>query len=323
MYASVTGSDRARRHALGPRSARCRPDRPPRPRSPTTRWPPCRSSTPTVPSRWRRVPASRRSLSTPTRKRSSGSPRALAAAPPDTSPRWRAELLVLSGEAHRHIGDIGAARQAFLSAAELTDDPALLARAALGYADPGADLGIAYRTDDAVTAMLLERAIAAQPSRDSVIAVQLEARLAAELYFSDEPSRAREHACVGARSGPSPRRRPARSARRPRSFTTRSSSARRTSDEQLAESAQLLDWARVDGIGVGAADRPPRPGLRSPRGRRHGGDGCRDPRVPPARRAAAHSRLPVVAGAVVGDARAARRAPRRGRGAGRGRLPDG
>ena len=70
---------------------------------------------------------------------------------------------MLCGEAHRHIGDIDAARQAFVQAAELTDEPALLARAALGYADPGADLGIAYRTDDAVTATLLERAIAAQP----------------------------------------------------------------------------------------------------------------------------------------------------------------
>ena len=73
-------------------------------------------------------------------------------------------------------------------AAELTDDPALLARAALGYADPGADLGIAYRTDDTVTAVLLERALDCQPSPDSVVTVQLEARLAAELYFSDEPS---------------------------------------------------------------------------------------------------------------------------------------
>ena len=155
------GSDRARRHALVLEALAADPiDRPVR-RSPTTRWPRCRCSMPTVPLRWPRAPASRRSPSTPTRKRSSGSHVRSAAAPPDTSPRWRAELLVLSGEANRHIGDIGAARQAFVSAAELTDDPALLARAALGYADPGADLGIAYRTDDAVTAMLLERAIAA------------------------------------------------------------------------------------------------------------------------------------------------------------------
>ena len=75
--------------------------------------------------------------------------RALEAAPGDTSPRWRAELSLLVGEAHRHMGDIESARRAFVDAAQLTDEPALLARAALGYADPGADLGIAYRTDDA------------------------------------------------------------------------------------------------------------------------------------------------------------------------------
>ena len=70
--------------------------------------------------------------------------------------------------------------------------PTLLARAALGYADPGADLGIAYRTDDAVTGNLLDRAIAAQSEGDSVSVVFLQARLAAVLYFSDEPGRARE-----------------------------------------------------------------------------------------------------------------------------------
>lgn len=172
--------------------------------------------------------------------------RALAAAPPTTSSRWRAELLVLSGEANRHIGDIGAARQAFVRAAELTADPALLARAALGYADPGADLGIAYRTDDAVTAVLLERAIAAQPSLDSVIAVQLEARLAAELYFSDEPSRARDRAASAldrARRLDDPRALGAATAVFHDSFVVGQAHL----DEQLDESAQLLDWARATG----------------------------------------------------------------------------
>jgi tetratricopeptide (TPR) repeat protein len=172
--------------------------------------------------------------------------RALAAAPPRTSARWRAELLVLSGEARRHFGDIGSARQAFLNAADLTDDPDLLARAALGYADPGADLGIAYRTDDAVTAMLLERAIAAQLDSDSVIAVQLEARLAAELYFSDEPSRAREHAVSALE----------RALRLDDTGALVSATAvvhdafvvgQVQLQEQLGESAQLLDWARSAG----------------------------------------------------------------------------
>ena len=117
--------------------------------------------------------------------------RALAVAPDATPPRWRAELLVLCGEAHRHIGQVEAARQAFLRAAERTDDPGLLARAALGYADPGADLGIAYRTNDPRTGELLDRALVAQPAGDSLTIVLLEARLAAELYFSDDPGRAR------------------------------------------------------------------------------------------------------------------------------------
>ncbi|MGE0140302.1 MAG: hypothetical protein AB7R77_21015, partial [Ilumatobacteraceae bacterium] len=116
--------------------------------------------------------------------------RALDEAPLATSPRWRSELLVLCGEAHRHIGSIGDAHRALLRAAGLTDEPSLLARAALGYADPGADLGIAYRSDDDVTTALLERAIGAQPTLDSLTGVQLEARLAAELYFSDHPDRA-------------------------------------------------------------------------------------------------------------------------------------
>jgi tetratricopeptide (TPR) repeat protein len=116
---------------------------------------------------------------------------ALAATTPDIARRWRAELEVLCGEAHRHVGELDEARRAFLEAAELTEDPALLARAALGYADPGADLGIAYRTDDPMTAALLERAIAAQPGEGSATTVLLESRLAAELYFSDQPDRAR------------------------------------------------------------------------------------------------------------------------------------
>ena len=169
---------------------------------------------------------------------------ALEAAPPGTSSRWRAELLVLSGEAHRHIGNTRAARESFLRAADLADDPLLLARAALGYADPGADLGIAYRTDDAVTAVLLDRALAAQPSLDSMTAVQLEARLAAELYFSDEPARARElayDALSRAQQLGDSRALGVATAVVHDSFVVGQSAL----DEQLAGSARLIDWAHA------------------------------------------------------------------------------
>jgi tetratricopeptide (TPR) repeat protein len=118
--------------------------------------------------------------------------RALAAAPSTTSARWRAELMLLCGESARHLGDRERAQQAFLTAAESIDEPAMVARAALGYADPGADLGIAFRTDDPVTGRLLERAISLQPGDATDITALLEARLAAELYFSDTPARAGE-----------------------------------------------------------------------------------------------------------------------------------
>jgi tetratricopeptide (TPR) repeat protein len=172
--------------------------------------------------------------------------RALASAPTDTEPRWRAELLVLRGEAHRHIGDTAAARSDFAQAAELTDDAALLGRAALGYADPGADLGIAYRTNDAVTGALLERAVAVQLSLDSVTGVQLEARLAAERYFSEHPARSRAQAYAAldrARRLGDPRALVAATAVVHDSFVVGQASL----DEQVHESAQLLDWAHASG----------------------------------------------------------------------------
>lgn len=171
---------------------------------------------------------------------------ALEAAPSATSSRWRAELMVLSGEAHRHIGNTAAARRSFIEAADLTDDPALVARAALGYADPGADLGIAYRTDDAVTALLLDRAIGALPPGDSLLVVQLEARLAAELYFSDQPSRARQLADVAL----------ARANRLGDARALGVATAvvhdafvvgQAALDDQLAGSARMLEWARATG----------------------------------------------------------------------------
>jgi tetratricopeptide (TPR) repeat protein len=127
--------------------------------------------------------------------------RALAAAPAETSALWRAELLALCGEAHRQMGHREQARAAFGRAAELTDEPALVARAALGYADPGADLGIAYRSDVPEPGALLERAIAAQADTDTATMVLLEARLAAELYFSERPDEARALAASAVERG--------------------------------------------------------------------------------------------------------------------------
>jgi len=171
---------------------------------------------------------------------------ALDAAPPTTSSRWRAELLLLSGEAQRHVGDIASARQSFLRAGELTDDADLLARAALGYASPGADLGIAYRTEDADTGALLDRAITAHAGTDSATLVQLEARLAAELYFSDEPGRAREladAALARARRLGDPRALGIATAVVHDAFVVGQADLA----VQLEESARLLAWANASG----------------------------------------------------------------------------
>lgn len=116
---------------------------------------------------------------------------ALDTAPAHQALRWRADLMVRCGDAHRRLGAAGAARKDYHGATQLTDDPQLLARAALGYADPGADLGIAYRNEDRSVSDMLDRAIRAQPDCDSADLARLEARLAAELYFSDESARAR------------------------------------------------------------------------------------------------------------------------------------
>ena len=172
--------------------------------------------------------------------------RALDATTPDLAPRWRAELLVLCGEANRHMGELDDARTAFVEAASITDDPSLLARAALGYADPGADLGIAYRTHDPRTAELLERAIAAQPAPASTTAVLLEARLAAELYFSDEPGRARSlaDAALGrARELGDERALGAAAAVAHDAFVVGQADLA----DQLRGSEQLLEWARATG----------------------------------------------------------------------------
>jgi tetratricopeptide (TPR) repeat protein len=165
---------------------------------------------------------------------------ALALSPPD------AELLVLRGEAQRQTGLMEEARQSFLDAAELTKDPALLARAALGYADLGADLGIAYRANNPTTPALLETALAAQPPTDSSEIVALESRLGAELYFSDRPERARaltESAIARARRSRDMHALTVAAAVQHDSYVVGQASL----DAQLAGSAQRLDWARLSG----------------------------------------------------------------------------
>jgi tetratricopeptide (TPR) repeat protein len=173
---------------------------------------------------------------------------ALRVAPPTTAPRWRAELLVLAGEANRHMGATDNAREAFRAAAALAgDEPALLARAALGHADPGADLGIAYRTEDPVTAELLEQAERAQPEGDSLLRVLLGARLAAELYFSDMPSRSRDlavAACEMAHRLDDPHALVAATAVYHDAFVVGQGDV----EERLRSSEQMLAWARASGV---------------------------------------------------------------------------
>jgi tetratricopeptide (TPR) repeat protein len=106
----------------------------------------------------------------------------------ELTPSALGALYVELGEAWRSAGVSDRARPAFLEAAALGDDPELLARAALGYADPGADLAIAFQSNDPETVRLLERAITG--TTDDATAARLRARLASELYFSDQPERA-------------------------------------------------------------------------------------------------------------------------------------
>ena len=97
-----------------------------------------------------------------------------------------------------------------------------------------------------MTGPLLDRAIAAQPEGDSVTGVLLEARLGAELYFSDEPGRARdlvESAVDRARRLDDCSALGAATAVTHDAFVV----GQRDLADQLLESDQLLDWARATG----------------------------------------------------------------------------
>ena len=132
---------------------------------------------------------------------------ALGALPHNAPPR--ADLLLALGEAQRSSGDTEAARETFLAAADAAgDDAELLATAALGFADPGADLGLAFRAMGDRTPAPLDRALQAVGPADTPLRAELLARLSAELYFSPEPERSRalaEEAVATARRVGDPR----------------------------------------------------------------------------------------------------------------------
>jgi tetratricopeptide (TPR) repeat protein len=103
----------------------------------------------------------------------------------------RGELLADLGEAERRIGDVAAARRTFEHAMALARrlEPArrgpLLARAALGIAGPGAEIG---RADPALV-QLLDGALDALDPADGPLRARLLARLAAELAYVPDDTR--------------------------------------------------------------------------------------------------------------------------------------
>jgi DNA-binding SARP family transcriptional activator len=109
--------------------------------------------------------------------------RALAALSlePELDARRRAELLVALGNAHSRAGERVRAREAFLAAAEIAralDDGALLGHATVGLGGEWLRLG---RVDE-VLLELGEDALGRLGDRDPRLRVQLQARVAAELY---------------------------------------------------------------------------------------------------------------------------------------------
>jgi DNA-binding SARP family transcriptional activator/tetratricopeptide (TPR) repeat protein len=98
----------------------------------------------------------------------------------------RAELLIGLGEAHLRAGDVPAARERFSEAARAADDPALLARAALGRSG----LSVTVLGHDPDTVALLERALGAVG--DDALRARLLGRLAIELYHSPPVERREE-----------------------------------------------------------------------------------------------------------------------------------
>jgi hypothetical protein len=103
----------------------------------------------------------------------------------------RCELLLELGEACWRAGDRDPARDAFAGAAEIARRlrrPELLGQAALGYGTPFGGAGSADRADP-VLLKLLDEALHALGPADDALRVRLLARLAIELYFTEESDR--------------------------------------------------------------------------------------------------------------------------------------
>jgi hypothetical protein len=100
----------------------------------------------------------------------------------------RAELLLAQGASEDRAGMESEARATFQTAAataRVLGDASLLGRAALGHAGQWSVLG---RVDETRLA-LLEEALAALGDEDSPLRARLLARIALELYYSDDPER--------------------------------------------------------------------------------------------------------------------------------------
>ena len=110
--------------------------------------------------------------------------RELAGAPED---RLRGELLLALGAAQERAGapETRATFALAAATARTVDDPALLGRAALGYAGRWSQLG---RVEEDVAARLQE-ALGALGAEDSPLRARLLARLALELYYAGDPDR--------------------------------------------------------------------------------------------------------------------------------------
>jgi eukaryotic-like serine/threonine-protein kinase len=105
----------------------------------------------------------------------------------------RCELLLRLGDARWRAGDTRAARASFEEAVELTrrlGDGEMLARAALGYVIGLGGFLLFARFEAGATGVgLLEEALAALPPEDSPLRARVLARLAVEMYTSNEVER--------------------------------------------------------------------------------------------------------------------------------------
>ncbi len=104
-----------------------------------------------------------------------------------TDDRLRCELLLALGSSQERAGspEMRATFSAAAATARVLGDPALLGRAALGYAGRWSQLG---RVEEDVAA-LLQEALAALGGEDTPLRARLLARLALELYYAGDPQR--------------------------------------------------------------------------------------------------------------------------------------